>query len=75
MMRAFLISVSALLTLSACGEVDQAKTADRHLPDVAPWKGAKNSYVVQGWTPGDQRTWETQLRARQQAQNEYGRVN
>jgi hypothetical protein len=74
MMRAFVICVSGLL-LSACGEADQVQSADRHLPDVAPWKGAKNSYVAPGWTPGDQRTWETQLRARQQAQNEYVKVN
>lgn len=74
MMRTFLICFSAVL-LSACGEVDQAKTADRHMPDVQPWQGAKNAYVAKGWTPGDKTAWETQLRTRQQSQNEYVKIN
>lgn len=74
MMRLFLICTSAAL-LSACGEFDQAQTAERHLPDVQPWQGAKNVYVEKGWTPGDHAAWETQLRARAQLQNEYLKVD
>jgi major membrane immunogen (membrane-anchored lipoprotein) len=74
MMRLPLICCSAVL-LSACGEVDQSKSAGRHLPDVAPYQGAKNSYVAKGWTPGDKNAWETQLRTRSQSQNEYVKTN
>jgi hypothetical protein len=65
----------ASVILSACGEVDQAKTADRHVPDAQPWQGAKNAYVAPGWKPGDKNAWETQIRTRQQNQNDYVKVN
>ncbi|MDB5770150.1 MAG: hypothetical protein V7606_3394 [Burkholderiales bacterium] len=74
MMPVILISASAAL-LAACGEFDQAKTADRYLPDTAPWQGAKNSFVAQGWKPGEKATWDAQLRARAQHQNEYLKAN
>lgn len=74
MMRVFLILSSAAL-LSACGEVDQSQSAGRHEPDVEPWQGARNAYVVPGWKPGDKNAWENQLRARAQSQNDYVKVN
>jgi hypothetical protein len=77
MMRLLLICSTAVtaIILSACGEVDQSKSAGRHMPDVQPWQGAKNAYVVHGWKPGDKTAWETQIRTRQQSQNEYAKVN
>ena len=78
MMRLFLICAVACapaVILSACGEVDQSKSAGRHLPDEQPWQGAKNAYVVQGWKPGDKNAWETQIRTRQQNQNDYVKLN
>jgi hypothetical protein len=74
MMRLFLIC-STTLMLSACGEFDQSQTAERHLPDVQPWQGAKNLYVAPGWKPGDKNAWENQLRTRAQSQNDYLKVN
>lgn len=74
MMRLFLICASAGI-LAACGEFDQAQTAERHLPDAAPWKGVKNVYAEKGWTPGDEAAWNTQMRTRAQHQNEYLKVN
>lgn len=75
MMRAFLIGVTAVL-LAACGEVDQATTEDRYMPDAEPWKGASNAvYTAKGWTPGNKTEWENQVRTRGQLQNEYNRVN
>ncbi|MDB5772492.1 MAG: hypothetical protein JWM42_2866 [Burkholderia sp.] len=74
MIRLTLICISAVL-LAACGESDQTQSANRHLPDVAPYQGAKNVHVVKGWAPGDKKAWETQLRNRAQTQNEYVKVN
>jgi hypothetical protein len=74
MMRLFLICSSAVL-LSACGELDQSQSAERHLPDTPAWKGANNAYVAKGWTPGDKTAWEKQIRARGQSQNEYVKTN
>ena len=74
MMRFFLIAASAIL-LSACGEIDQSSSKNRHMPDVPPSAGAKNVYVSAGWTPGDKVSWEKQLRERGQNQNEYVKTN
>jgi major membrane immunogen (membrane-anchored lipoprotein) len=74
MMRLVFITASALL-LAACGEPDQASTASRYMPDTHPFEGAKNAYVVKGWTAGDKLSWEKQLRERGQYQNEYVKVN
>ncbi|WP_156396310.1 hypothetical protein [Noviherbaspirillum sp. Root189] len=62
--------------LAGCGEKDQIMSKDTtNRSDVAPWQGAKNAYLAKGWSPGDQKSWETQLRTRGQAQNEYVKVN
>jgi hypothetical protein len=75
MNRTLLICLPALL-LIGCGEIDQSKSADNtNRGDVPAWQGAKNPYAAQGWTPGDKTAWETQLRTRTQAQNEYVKVN
>jgi hypothetical protein len=78
MTRLFMIcavACSSAVILSACGEVDQSKSAGRHLPDVEPWQGAKNAFVVQGWQAGDKSSWEKQIHTRQQNQNEYLKTN
>jgi hypothetical protein len=75
MIRVVLIALSAML-LVACGETDQTKSAaNTNRADVPPWQGANNPYVAQGWSAGNQTSWETQLRTRSQYQNEYARVN
>ncbi|GIZ52059.1 hypothetical protein NCCP691_20730 [Noviherbaspirillum aridicola] len=64
------------LLLSACGEIDQSKTAgNTYRNDVPASQGAKNAHVVSGWQPGNQGSWENQIRARGQLQNEYQKVN
>ncbi|MBY0570276.1 MAG: hypothetical protein K2P61_03225 [Burkholderiaceae bacterium] len=65
----------ALMSLSACGERDQASTTKRGLVDEKAWKGAHNGFVVKEWTPGDKTVWENQIRARNQYQNEYVKTN
>ncbi|QDZ29279.1 hypothetical protein [Noviherbaspirillum sp. UKPF54] len=71
-----LLLVAAAALLAGCGEPDQTKTTgntNRH--DTAPWQGAKDPYVVKGWTPGNQGSWENQIRSRGQMQNEYVKTN
>lgn len=65
----------AALSLSACGERDQATTAGRHNVPNEPWRGAQNGFVAKTWTPTDKAGWETQLRQRAQYQNEYNTSN
>ncbi len=57
--------------LSACGEKPQ--TAATKKADGKPWEGVQKSHVAQGWKPGDQASWESQMRVRAQGQNEYVR--
>jgi hypothetical protein len=67
-----IVLVAALAaTLAACGEKPQ--TAATKKADGKPWEGVQKSHVAQGWKPGDQASWESQLRVRAQNQNEYVR--
>ena len=68
----FLGSLAAALLLVACGETPQ--TAATHKSDGRPWETAQTAYTAQGWTTGDKTSWEQQLRARSQGQNEYSRA-
>ena len=59
--------------LGACGE--KAQTAGARKADAEAWQGApKDPYVAPGWTAGDATSWNHQLRARAQGQNEYSRI-
>ncbi len=78
MMRILISAACAALLAgrAGCGERDQSKTAgNTNRSDVAPWQGAKNSYVAQGWKAGDKASWEKQLQTRGQFQNEYLKSN
>lgn len=61
-----LLSVFAAGALSACGERPQTAQYKngkyRGKPDTPPWK------------PGDEATWDKQLRERATTQNEYDRI-
>lgn len=70
MMRILIVSLAALALLG-CGEKSQSQADARNSGDVAPYQGAHDPYVVKGWTPGNKTEWDTQMRARAQAQNEY----
>ncbi len=63
---------AVLAALSGCGERVQtipAGTAKK--VDGAPWQVVDNGYVAPGWTPGNEASWNAQLSARTQAQNDY----
>jgi len=63
---------AAALLLTACGE--KLQTAGTKKLDAKPWEGGQIGYAVAGWKAGDQASWEQQLKARSQGQNEYSRA-
>jgi hypothetical protein len=69
--RMFVVAAT-LVVLAACGERVQtlpaggAKKADR-----PPWQTTDNGYVAPGWTPGNEASWDAQIKKRAQAQNDY----
>ncbi len=66
--------LAALAGLSACGEKPQ--TIGDNKVHVEAFEGAKNPFVVPGWTAGDKKSWEQGLKARtQNTQNEYSKIN
>ena len=60
------------LLLMACTEKPQTATARK--ADVSPSAGNTGTHTVTGWTAGDATSWEAQLKARSQGQNEYSRT-
>ena len=64
----------ALMALGACTERAQTADASRKKVDTPAWQGTDNPYVAGGWQRGDEASWQQQIRARNQAQNEYTRV-
>jgi len=67
-----ILGLLVLLSVSACTEKPQI--LDTKKVTVPAYMGAHNGYVEKGWTPGDKTSWEAQLKARAQGQNEYSRV-
>jgi hypothetical protein len=71
--KTFVGLACAAMLLSACGEKPQ--TAQTRKSDSQAWAGAPGDpYAVPGWKAGDQASWEQQMRARAQGQNEYSRA-
>jgi hypothetical protein len=83
-MRAQLILAGAALAvafgLSACGEREQVivykQGKYQGKPDTQPWTNDPSAslYTSSKWTQGDKTSWEAALRARNQNQTEYSRV-
>lgn len=68
-----LVLVCACLAgLSACTEKPQTATARK--VDGRASDGPASGYTVAGWKPGDATSWEQQLKARSQGQNEYAKT-
>ena len=68
----WLLAGAMLLALAACGEKPQ--TAGARKTDARPSDGPATAYSVAGWKAGDEASWESQMRARAQSQNEYIRT-
>lgn len=70
-------TLSAGLLATAClmgGCAEKAQVAATRKSDGKPWETSQSAYVASGWKPGDQPSWEQQLKARSQGQNEYSRA-
>ena len=67
---AVLLGVAFMLV--ACGE--KAQTAGTRKSDGKPWESSQSAYLAEGWKPGDQVSWEQQMRQRAERQNEYSRT-
>lgn len=65
-------ALAAVLALAACAEKPQ--TASGRKLDDKPWDNSNPAHAAPGLKPGDQAAWEQQLKARNQAQNEYSRT-
>ena len=72
MMGLLLAALAMAPLLGGCAEKSQVAATKK--ADGKPWEASQNAYVVQGWKPGDQTSWEQQLKARSQNQNEYSRA-
>jgi len=65
----------AAVCIAGCGERAQTIGASpAKKADAKAWETAPGAFGAAGWQGGDQAAWETQLRSRAQAQNEYSRA-
>ena len=68
------------LGLGACGERDQVTVYKQGKyqgkPDTKPWDNdpAASLYTTSKWSKGDQASWESTVKTRNLAQNEYART-
>ena len=73
-------AIAAALGLAACGERDQVTVYKQGKyqgkPDSKPWENAPGAslYTTSKWNQGDKTSWESALRMRNLAQNEYNRA-
>jgi len=70
------VAIGALLGTSffitACGETVQTiPTATARKADSAAWEIKDNGFIAPGWTPGNQQSWDAQLKKRAQGQNDF----
>ena len=67
------VCLTILAGLAACTEKPQ--TLGSRKSDSLASAGTGSAYVAPGWKPGDQASWDEQMRTRaQQGQNEYSRA-
>jgi hypothetical protein len=80
-MKKIIFLMVAAYALSACGEreqvVEQQPAEKRYQGkrDTDPWNNDPLAYGSSKWDKGNRASWETELKARQQRQNEDTRIN
>jgi hypothetical protein len=73
-------AVVLAMGLGACGERDQVTVYKQGKyqgkPDTKPWENDPGTslYTTSKWNPGDKTSWESAVKTRNLAQNEYNRV-
>ncbi|TFZ01527.1 hypothetical protein [Ramlibacter rhizophilus] len=75
MIARVLIATFALAALAGCADREQTATGVKSDQPSFAGTGAPAPYALADWKQGDKASWEQQLRARTQRQNEYVRVN
>lgn len=77
-MKSFLRAASLVALsigfLSACSDEPGTIAKNSKRPDIAPYMGADNGFMVKGWKPGDQASWNAEITKRNQLQSEYSRI-
>lgn len=72
-MKRLLLCAAAAALLAACTEKPQ--TLGSNPRDEAPYVGSKYPYAAPGWSTGDRKSWQEQLKVRaQRGQNEYSKM-
>ncbi len=72
-MKHLALLVCAALALAACEKVQSGATTRK--TDTQPWDVGQNPFVAPGWKTNDAAAWESQIRERAAAQNEYTRTS
>ena len=74
------VALAATVALGACGEREQVivykQGKYQGKPDTKPWENGpgESLYTTSKWNQGDKTSWESAVKARNLAQNEYNRV-
>jgi major membrane immunogen (membrane-anchored lipoprotein) len=78
MNRAVSIALAIVLgaALVGCSKQEQAAETNKNgkyagKPDTRPWESEKTAFTDAKLNKGDKAAWETAIKARNQAQNEY----
>jgi hypothetical protein len=71
-LRSALAALSVTLALAGCGErVQTIPVGTAKKTDSATWQINDNGFIAAGWTPGNEASWNAQMKKRAQAQNDY----
>jgi hypothetical protein len=70
----WILGAVVAVALAGCGEKPQTLEAGAKKVDSKAWEQSNSPYLAGGWKSGDKTSWDEQMRARAQAQNEYTRT-
>lgn len=73
-LRTVTTALLALGFLSACNVEPGSLAMNSKRPDIAPYMGADNGFMVKGWKPGDAKSWMEEINKRNQEQTEYSKI-
>jgi hypothetical protein len=72
------VAVALAAGVAACGEKEQVVVYKQGKyqgkPDGRPWDNEPLAYGSAKWTKGDRTSWETEIKARNDSQNENKRI-
>ncbi len=75
MMKPMPTMAALLLAAALAGCAEKPQTHVERKSDDKAAAGAQNNFVSPGWKPGDEASWEQQMKNRAQGQNEYARAS